>query len=192
MLVTIINLINGRLRTSKYLTLHRMIKFMDQDVPLQAIDTTPLSQNSWLAGFIDADGNFNINYNVNSSGDAINIKPTFRLTQAKYNQVTLLDNFDFLHTISTFLGVNLILTNRNDYLIRTSSISANLTLITYLNNFPIFSSKYQDYQAYKETFDYARDKKAVPNLTSRLEELKGGMNNSRTKFNWDHLDYFYK
>lgn len=68
-LLKVIKLMNGHMRTPKIEALHRIIEWFnneiiyDQIVPL-GLDSSPLSSNSWLAGFIEADGNFYFSINL--------------------------------------------------------------------------------------------------------------------------------
>jgi hypothetical protein len=57
--LNLIQLINGKFRTPKVLTLHKLIQWYKDtysyNIPLLPIDTTPLENNAWLAGFSDGD-----------------------------------------------------------------------------------------------------------------------------------------
>lgn len=59
-----INLIHGKLRTSKNIRFNDLIKFINAkyslDIPESTLDTSDLSDNSWLAGFTEADGHFGV------------------------------------------------------------------------------------------------------------------------------------
>lgn len=58
----VISLINGKMRTPKVEALHRMIIWLNLKYgykkPLLDLDNSPINSNSWLSGFIDADGSF--------------------------------------------------------------------------------------------------------------------------------------
>lgn len=60
------------MRTPKIEALHRLIEWFNHkhnyNIPLLGIDTSNLSQNAWLAGFLDADCNFYFNYGLNKNG----------------------------------------------------------------------------------------------------------------------------
>lgn len=61
-LLKLINLINGYMRTHKNEALHRLIDYLNinKDLKLikQEIDNSKILNNSWVSGFIEADGNF--------------------------------------------------------------------------------------------------------------------------------------
>jgi hypothetical protein len=62
----IINIINGKFRTPKIDQLHKGIDFLNKkyfmNITKLPLNLSPLNLNSWLAGFIDADGYFYIRY----------------------------------------------------------------------------------------------------------------------------------
>jgi hypothetical protein len=59
------------------------------------------------------------------------------------------NNLDFLEIIAKFLlsSVKTIRVDKpnSEYRVRTTSLNGNLILENYLNNFPLFGSKYLDY-----------------------------------------------
>jgi hypothetical protein len=61
----IIHFINGYMRTPKIEALYRMIEWFNRKLNLNIrfldLDNSSLSNNSWLSGFIDADGSFYLN-----------------------------------------------------------------------------------------------------------------------------------
>jgi hypothetical protein len=60
----IINLINGKLRTPKNQTFNKLIEFMNTKYSLNIaeslLDKSDLADNSWFAGFTEADGHFGV------------------------------------------------------------------------------------------------------------------------------------
>lgn len=68
-ILTLIFLINGKFRTPKIEKLDKLINYVNKNwlnleenvIPLMPLDTSLLSDNSWLAGFSDGDANLNIN-----------------------------------------------------------------------------------------------------------------------------------
>ena len=64
-ILLVIRLVNGFFRTPKINALHRLINHYNSsghNIAILPLDTSPLSSNSWLSGFIDADGHFGIRY----------------------------------------------------------------------------------------------------------------------------------
>lgn len=67
-LKTLIKIINGKFRTPKIDQLYKLIDWMNKNHSMKIeklpIDNSSLHDNSWLAGFIDADGCFYIRYSL--------------------------------------------------------------------------------------------------------------------------------
>lgn len=64
-LTTIINLINGYLRTPKIDQFNKLVSWINNNsnnnFSINDPDTSSILKNAWLRGFIDADGSFSIN-----------------------------------------------------------------------------------------------------------------------------------
>lgn len=64
-LTTIINLINGYLRTPKIDQFNKLVSWINNNsnnnFSINDPDTSSILKNAWLSGFIDADGSFSIN-----------------------------------------------------------------------------------------------------------------------------------
>jgi hypothetical protein len=161
-LLKLINLINGYMRTPKIEALHRIIQWFNNDnsdykiKPLY-LDTSPLNNNSWLGGFIEADGNFYLNWKLSEKFHNENIIPVIyylRLSQRQiYNRKIdpkiKISNFDIMFKISEFLKTSVISLNRkrinyeeNAYLIKTDKIESKNVIFAYLNKYPLFGYKY--------------------------------------------------
>ena len=103
-----VELMNGYLRTPKIIMYNRLIHFLNQKYPTlhlheqKEIDKSVLDSNAWLAGFIDADGSFSVNFN-SISGTAW---CEFRLVQSSVNHLNLSQR-DLMDSLSKFLEVKL-------------------------------------------------------------------------------------
>lgn len=80
------------MRTPKIEALHRIIDWLNarstssQLIKL-GLDTSPLGNNPWLAGFIEADGNFYSLFTLNTEGIAEGLRHYMRISQkAIYRQ----------------------------------------------------------------------------------------------------------
>lgn len=71
--IHVINLVNGKFRTTKVQTLHKGIDNLNMwrnaNIAKLPLDTRSLDSNAWLAGFIDADGHFSIKLTGNYGSD---------------------------------------------------------------------------------------------------------------------------
>jgi intein/homing endonuclease len=186
------------MRTPKIHALYNLIdwlnlKFQDLNMVKNSIDNSPLISNPWLSGFIEADGHFSVRATTVSKYPRVECK--FELSQRQNNQNGL-NTREFLETIAKLL-LTLVKDTRIDtpnpqYRIRTTSLKGNLALENYLNNFPLFSSKYLDYKDWIKVLENFKS----GNYKHQLEIenvifIKSGMNDKRTVFIWDHLNNFY-
>jgi len=83
----IVSLINGHMRTPKIEALHRLMKWLNnrpdqiENFPLLPLDNSPILANTWLSGFIEADGSFYVYFYPNRKGTFLRPQPHFRLEQ---------------------------------------------------------------------------------------------------------------
>jgi hypothetical protein len=190
-LIKIINLINGYMRTSKIMKLHKLIDFINNkgyNIIKLPLDNSLLNSNAWLSGFIDADGSFYIRVSQNKHCSTKKIACMLVLTQTK-NIVKEKNALDIMNKISKFLDNKLILRTKK-YWIRTNKLKSNLILNEYLINFPLFSSKYLDYLNWSKVLNIIINKEHKKNI-NKIVKLKGSMNSNRKYFNWDHLKNLY-
>ena len=203
-------LLNGKMRTPKIEALHRLIEwFNNRDnhnmhLPKLELEISSLASNAWLAGLLDADGNFYCNFNLNNKGLACNIKYYMRVSQRQvYHRISdLTDNsyLTLMENMTNYLEVTKVNSiNRTHleyvelaYEIRTDRRVSCAILINYLSRYPLFSSKYLDYLAWEQihNLNVSREYRTIDG-TKRLQCLKASINTLRTVFNWDHLNSIY-
>lgn len=196
-LVLIVSLINGYMRTPKIYALYRLIDWLNNHLSLNLekkdLDSSSIDSNSWLAGFIDADGHFSIRTSLTSKYPRIECK--FELVQRQIDH-NKRDNFDFLNLLADYLCTNVKKTRiskpKPEYRVRTYNIKGNIILRSYLNSYPLFSSKYLDSKDWMKIFLFFESKShTLPENRTKIVNIKLGMNNGRKEFNWDHLNMFY-
>jgi hypothetical protein len=193
-LINFAKLINGKLRGPKYFQYCLLVKFLflnnknlDFNLNLNKLDQSLLSTNSWLAGFIEADGSFQVRTSLKSKVKRLQL--SFELSQmrvTKYGYSML----ELMLSIAQFLNINVneIRSDRKhpQYRIRTSTIKTNLNLCNYLDQFNLQGTKYLDYQDWKSILYYFKEGTHNENI-SKIVEIKSGMNQQRIEYNWNHL-----
>jgi hypothetical protein len=163
-LIVLVNLINGNFRGPKIYQLNKLIdyinlKFTDHILVKKPLDCSPLNKNSWLAGFIEADGSFQVRTSLTSKQPRLGL--SFELSQARTNKHGF-SNFNLMELIASFLkiSVNSIRGDRKhpQYRIRTSSVFTNKILEDYLNKYPLYGSKFLDFKDWcKILFFFEKD-----------------------------------
>ena len=205
-------LLNGNMRTPKIEALYRLIdwlnaKYKDKpEIVKLGLDSSELDSNPWLAGFIEADGHFYCGFDLNSQCIANTVKCYMAISQKNLykanSDLSQKDNSNLyiMEKIREFLdvkNVNQIKRIKSDYIelaysVRTTKKSSCQILINYLNAYPLFSSKHQDFLDWSKAH-HIRIHKKYKTLegSSELLFLKNSMNTKRTQFNWDSLNNFY-
>lgn len=179
-----VNQLNGFLRTPKIRDFNKLARYLG--IVPKGLDTSCISSNAWLAGFIEADGSFQVRTSLTSRYPRLAL--SFELTQAQNNHDGL-PNLSFMTIIAQFLGVsvNPIRGDRKypQYRIRTSTIASNLMLSQYLANYPLLGTKYLDFKDWSKILDFFVDGTQWENV-DEIVKLKAGMNDGRTQFDWSH------
>jgi len=216
--LTVINLINGFMRTPKIEALHRMINWynLNNKINLKPLrlDHSPILSNNWLAGYIDADGSFYLNWLLDKKGLPTSLQYYMRISQKqnyhKSNNLFNISYFNIMNKISTALSVPLRYRNRirknnfkeESYEVRTANYISNYTILSYLIQYSLFSYKYKEVSVQLELLRLSKNKnyKRVDGLI-RLENLKKiskgndftTLNNNKEKFknHYEHIANYF-
>jgi len=197
--LTVIHMINGKMRTPKINALYTMIDWLNMHkleeknhITKLPLDSSPIDCNSWLAGFIDTDGGFSIKGFTSNA----NTYPSFQFYLSQREIDKSGESFrPVLQILADFLKVPLKLREINghpQFNITTSGIISNTILINYLTSYPLFTSKYLNYVdwAYASNLFYKKEHKNLI-VYEEIRTLKLNMNNGRKVFTWKHLENFY-
>lgn len=131
----------------------------------------------WFSGFSDAEGNFNIAFYKDKSGNITSV--TFRFTIELH-----VDDKDALNTIKERLNLG------NDIRVYGNSCKFTIThskdiykLIEIFDKYSLNTTKYLDYLDFKKAFKLYQEKSDKnEKIFNRLLDIKSGMNNSRTDY----------
>lgn len=194
----IVKYINGKLRTPKIVQLHNLIDWINKnhssEIVKLALKNGNLDQDSWLAGFIDADGSFSIQHTkLENNAKKRKISCRLRLEQKMYEPISKNSYFNVLTEIAKFLDCKLktrkqISTGREYFTLAASSRKSLLIILTYFKSFPLYSSKYLDYKDWEQAVNLILENNHYTKKgMAKIDFLKNNMNLKRTYFNWDHL-----
>ena len=202
-LLNIVSLINGHLRSPKLYQFNLLIDYLNKIFPnakivKHSVDCSPFSENSWLAGFIDADGIFKIRYTEASVNPQTRIKTkkrialSFKMEQNKSHKITE-DSFEpLMKSVADFLSVKLFTIKHRGveyWCVELNSLYKMQILYEYLSVYPLYTSKCNDYSDFVKALHLI---KANQHLTLEGQKiilcLKNGMNRKRTFYNWNHLN----
>ncbi|RYE15723.1 MAG: hypothetical protein EOP34_02070 [Rickettsiales bacterium] len=235
--IKIINIINGYMRTPKIEALDRAINWINaeivsqttkscknktpsqflgvvlQTIKLKPLNNSPLDSDSWLAGFSDADGSFNITIAKRKKEGRIGhwrvtTRFSIELRQTYHREVrqalaTTVSYETVLLKVATLLKVNLYSRTRimaktnnivNSYTVMSFNQVSNEILRNYFNTFPLFSSKHLAFQDWCKVQDICKREKQekLDNISlDSCQKIKDNFNTKRNYFTWSHLVNFY-
>lgn len=198
----IVSLINGELRTPKIHQLYKLIDWLNKNHST-SIEKLPLKQgdlanDSWLSGFIDSDGSFSVQHTkVENNAKKRKISCRLRIEQRMLDPITGDSCLKVLTNIAEFLNCSLLTRKQkstgNEYYIITASSKLSLDIIVkYLEEYPLFSSKYLDYKDWKEiVLLILENKHYTEEGLIKTDFVRNSINRKRTYFNWDHLNKLF-
>lgn len=205
-LIKYVELVNGKFRTPKIYALHNLINWLNENrntsIQTLPIDKSKFNDNAWLAGFSDADSNFDIRVtdkSLNSVTDKLTkarVALRFRIEQQSSIPNVNLTYHPIISDLATYFNVNLATreykSGKYNYILVVNTFEKVPIVINYFNSFPLMSSKYLDYQDWKEVYDMILTK---DHLTEdgriKIKFIKMKMNDNRVSISWDHLNNFY-
>lgn len=194
-LIVVSDLINGKMRGPKYHQFELLVEYLTTKsktltIKPMGINTSSLLSDSWLSGFIEANGSFKVRTSLNSKYPRISL--SFELVQAcmkrrTHNGFTMVNIMQY---IAIFLAVNLNEIRSEyknpQYKLRTSSLRTNQNIRDYLVKHPLKGTKYLDFIDWCKVLYYFKERTHKVNI-AHIVEIKSQMNQRRTVYNWDHL-----
>jgi hypothetical protein len=195
----LVHLINGELRTPKIHQLHKLIDWLNKNhntnltkLPLK---DSSLSEDGWLSGFIDSDGSFSVQHTkLENNAKKRKISCRLRIEQRMLDPITNDNYLKVLTDISNFLNCSLLTRKQkstgNEYYTLTASSKLSLEIIVnYLDKYPLFSSKYLDYNDWKKiVLLIFENKHYTEEGINKTNIVKNSMNRQRIKYSWYHLN----
>lgn len=225
-LYRVIQQVNGYFRTPKQEAQNRQIIWVNQrsqvyqntkgsNYPKLNIqkgqDLSPIETNSWFAGLVDADGNFNTIIAPRANIKNVRIQTQFRVELRQTYHRSVLDNecgtyyFDIQSRIANHLGVNVYNRSRilnqsftYQYYFVAGSLRSKVILRSYFEIHPQYSSKYLDYKDWCKIIDLTKtyntkiQTETKIDIINQAKQIKSGMNSLRrpTKSDWSNLKLF--
>jgi hypothetical protein len=202
-LIKTVQVMNGYLRTPKIFEFNKLIEWLNNfsnfEIILHSEDKSYLDTNGWLAGFFDADGSFKVRYTekvVDSNSKKVTrkgrIEVRIGIEQRINHPKTNVPFEPIMKSISEFLTVKLNTSHHNvdkDYWnIEVSSLSKLDKFVSYLNKYPLLTSKKNDYKDWLKIYRIICLNEHLSNEGKlKIKFIKNKMNRKRTNFDWSHL-----
>lgn len=194
-LIYVIRLLNGNMRTPKIHQLHSLIDWVNThhnfNINKLSLSTSPLNSDSWLAGFLEADGCFLIRHSTLATSKKERISCSCvieqRLIEPKSNE----NYFKILDEIANLFDTKLLITNRNYYRITATSLKSISLVIEYLEQFNLRGSKYLDSLDWIEAVKLIlANNHYTLEGKNKIDLLKNRMNRNRINIDWEHLNKY--
>jgi LAGLIDADG endonuclease len=195
-LIELINLINGKFRTPKIKYLYRAIDHINlvhkTNIKKLPLDNSNIESNSWLAGFTDADGHFQISlegaYGLNKYLSRGRVKCIFSIKQRVIDKPTGNSCVPFMSKIAELFQCKIIkYKSKNEMTFLAQANSKHYLTKSYFDKYPLMTSKRLDYLCFLQGLNYL-DKRLTDQEVIEIQKIKSSMNRNRTYFNWDHLN----
>jgi len=212
-LINLISSMNGYLRTPKIHQFNDLIIWLNHrynyNIPIFTPDDSDLTNNYWLAGFIDADGGFKVRYSEKRIDEKTNkvlsknrIEVRFVLEQRQTLSYKNM-NFDYkpiILKIHSFFGftTELRVSKHNQdkfrvpkvpeiqtpsefyWIIEVTSLDRLSTLIGYLKTYPLLTAKRNDYEDWLKIYLLIKENKHLTEEGKLLiKNIKSNMNKKR-------------
>jgi|ERR1700749_469027 len=214
-LVNMINLLNGYLRTPKINKFNKLIVWLNNkynyNIPIHSPDTTLFFENGWLAGFIDACGEFKVKF-----AEKILCAKTFKFITKGRNEVRftleqknnenkmvvkknissyealMLQIYSFFSVPTKFIQSTLN-EDKTYFTVEVFSLTKLNVLIQYLKTYPLLTAKRNDYDDWVKIYNLLLDNKDLTYSSKlKIKQIESFMNKKRGKFYWYHLNYLNK
>lgn len=155
------------------------------------VDQSPLLENAWLSGFIEANGHFSVKASLSSYKSECRMEIVE--STIDYNNIS---KKDFLEKIAYITHSTVKTTKQrkpfNLYRVRTLNIKGNLVCKEYLQKYPLFGTAFLDFQDWCVVLQFfeknLHKNKSFYNI---IVQIKEEMNHNRRRYRWDHLKNFY-
>jgi len=187
----IINLLHNKLRTPKNITFNELIKFINKKYNFSfkesILDESNLLNNSWFAGFVEADGNFYIKTTkykpksetrIRSTSESISLR--FRLDQRLYDKPTCSTMLPIMKEITKCFLCNLskYKTKSGEILsVSITSINKLNVIVEYFDIYNLLGIKYNDFIDWKEVYKMFINKEHLTvEGKDKIKLIKSNMN----------------
>lgn len=187
----IVNITNGKFRTPKIDQMYKLIDWLNRkhslSIEKKGYDLTCLNSNSWLSGFIEADGHFYIRYSPSQIACKFFLEQRmiYPKTGESFKNIML----DIANSLLAYLRIRDRLNIKNNYyIIKAENQTSVNEIINYLDKFPLLSTKYLDYICWKNAFFFIKNKQYKIEGKEKILYYKNQMNDKRIIFDWSHLE----
>jgi LAGLIDADG DNA endonuclease family protein len=191
-ILQIIELVHGKFRTPKNITFNYLIEFFNfkynHNIPNSPLDLSDFGNNSWLTGFVEADGYFGVQIleskpksDTRKRVRSGSINLVFRLDQRSFDTPTNTTFVPFMEKLAKFLDCS-VLPYKEDKVLSLSltSLDKLTNLIVYFDKYPLIGVKGQDFKDWVQIYHMIKNKEHLTETgKERIMLLQSNMNSKR-------------
>lgn len=202
-ILKIIELVHGKFRTPKNITFNFLIEFFNfkynHNIPNSPLDLSDFANNSWLTGFVEADGYFGVKILESATGwfsasaeskpksdtrkrvRSGSIKLVFRLDQRSFDTPTNTTFVPFMEKLAKFLDCS-VLPYKEDKVLSLSltSLDKLTNLIIYFDKYPLIGVKGKDFKDWIKIYYMIKNKEHLTEAgKEKIILLQSNMNSKR-------------
>jgi hypothetical protein len=191
-ILKIIELVHGKFRTPKNITFNYLIEFFNikynHNIPNSPLDSSDFGNNSWLTGFVEADGYFGVKILESKPKSytrkrfkSASINLVFRLDQRSFDTPTNTTFVPFMAKLAKFLDCS-VLPYREDKVLSLSltSLDKLTNLIRYLDKYPLIGVKGKDFKDWIKIYYMIKNKEHLTEAgKEKIMLLQSNMNSKR-------------
>ena len=197
-----IELVHNKLRTPKITRLNKLIEYWGWEDRWQpsTIDTSPLFESYWLAGFIDADGCFYISYTNHSKIALKRGRPIIALQFILVQRAIDIDKDSLLPVMTTIaealqVKAKPVLENEviRYYRVIVQSLACNKLLRQYISQWELRGIQRLRYESWESALKVIENKRHLKQEGwEEILQYKNRTTCENPPYNWGHLDNIYK
>ena len=170
-LLKVVDLVNGKFRTKKIESLHKLLDYLKENIQALPKDTSSVLINHWLAGFLDADGYFQVRIINRDRKFPYEVRLHLKVDQKTKNVLNLLHE-----VFGGYVGYR---DNLDTYYYQSTGFQHVLKVIRYLDRYHVLS-KWLEYRQWRRVYLLVQEgSHRIEAGVEKIEKIKKKMENMR-------------
>nr|BAF44929.1 hypothetical protein [Lobophyllia corymbosa] len=170
-LLKVVALVNGKFRSKKIESLHKLIYYLNENIQVFPKDTSSVLINHWLAGFLDADGYFQVRIIYRERKFLYGVRLHLKVDQKTKDVLNLLHE-----VFGGYVGYR---EKQDTYYYQSTGLQHALKVIRYLDRYHVLS-KWLEYRQWRRVYLLIQEGGHKMEVgVEKIEKIKKMMENMR-------------
>nr|BAF44922.1 hypothetical protein [Lobophyllia vitiensis] len=170
-LLKVVELVNGKFRSKKIESLHKLIYYLNENIQVFPKDPSSVLINHWLAGFLDADGYFQVKIINRERKSPYEVRLHLKVDQKTKDVLNLLHE-----VFGGYVGYR---EKQDTYYYQSTGFQHALKVIRYLDRYPVLS-KWLEYRQWRRVYLLIQEGGHKSEVgIEKIEKIKKMMENMR-------------